>query len=106
MPKKLNQVVGNVTFIREQGHTNFSQGMQNGSEMLDIEPKVIGINDDIINITMCVVSMIFENPIHIFLHMRWTAHISHRNNIKHLLPSISNDCCLSSIAFVNISLVI
>src|SRR5271154_3563 len=62
-------------------------------------------NDDVVNITFCVLLVRFENLVRVPLHVAWTVTVSHRSDVPNFLSAMGNDSELPTVFVCNHSLV-
>src|SRR5271155_772804 len=48
-------------------------------------------NDNVIDITLCILLVRFKNLVHVPLHMAWTVAVSHKGDIPNFLSAMGND---------------
>lgn len=67
--------------------------------------EVVEKNNDVVDVTTSEVFVSFQDFIHVFLHVGRTSAVTHENDVKPFLTSMTDDSCFSSIAFANMTLI-
>src|SRR5271154_3777414 len=62
-------------------------------------------NDNVIDITLCILLVRFKNLVHVPLHMAWTVAVSHKGDIPNFLSAMGNDSEFPTVFVCNHSLV-
>src|SRR5271155_4114726 len=98
-------MVRNVAFVWGQGHAKGCKNRQDGANMLDVFFERVRKNNDVVDITLCISFMGFENFIHELLHVARRPAISHRGDVENLLPSMCYNRQFPPVLLFDITLV-